>query len=173
MNEETGGGASQTTEPAAGSSTGTDVDLRAYLAVVVEALDRRTAELRAADSRFQEERDRRYSEVAVEREKALAIKEKADEAARILVAENQKYRDEKGNELREQINRERLLYATKDDMKFITEKIETSIKPLAEYVTSQQGGPRAITTGNLYAALFVGVAVVGVIVALANYFASH
>jgi hypothetical protein len=162
--QEEGGGASRTTDPAAGSSTGTDVDLRGFVAVVVEALDRRTAELRVADHRFQEERDRRYAEVGIEREKALAIKEKADEAARILVAENQKYRDEKGNELREQINRERLLYATKDDLAFLTQRIEEGLKPLTEYVNAQRG-TRAITAGMLLSTVG-GIATILTIVAV-------
>ncbi len=115
MSDESGDGASKTTDPAAGSSTGTDVDLRSFVQTVVEALDRRTAELRAADARFQEERDRRYTEVALEREKALKIKETADETARILVAQNQAYRDEKANELRAQIEGERGNYLSRNE----------------------------------------------------------
>ena len=134
-----GGGASRTTEPAAGSSSGTDVALREYVSVVVSALDRRSAELRAADLRFHEERDRRYAEVAIEREKALAIKERADETARILVAENQAYRDEKGNELRSQIERERGLYATRVELTAAVERVEAVLAPVVKYVAGQQG----------------------------------
>jgi hypothetical protein len=65
--------------------------------------------LRAAD-------DRRYAEVAAEREKALKIKETADLAALELAREIQTYKDTKANELREQIGSERGLYATKDDL---------------------------------------------------------
>jgi hypothetical protein len=60
--------------------------------------------------------DRRYAEVNVEKEKALKIKETADLAALQLAREIQTYKDEKANELREQINSERGLYATKDDL---------------------------------------------------------
>jgi len=84
--------------------------------------------LRAADMRFNEERDRRYAEVNIEREKALKIKETADLAALGLAREIQNYKDEKANELREQINSERGLYATNKD-----------IDPIKSYVASQTG----------------------------------
>jgi len=78
--------------------------------------------------RFNEERDRRYAEVNIEREKALKIKETADLAALGLAREIQNYKDEKANELREQINSERGLYATNKD-----------IDPIKSYVSSQTG----------------------------------
>jgi len=84
--------------------------------------------IRAADMRFNEERDRRYAEVNIEREKALKIKETADLAALQLAREIQTYKDEKANELREQINSERGLYATNKD-----------IDPIKSYVSSQTG----------------------------------
>jgi hypothetical protein len=86
------------------------------------------AALREADLRFNEERDRRYAEVNIEREKALKIKETADLAALRLAREIQTYKDEKANELREQINSERGLYATNKD-----------IDPIKSYVSSQTG----------------------------------
>lgn len=169
MSDELGGGASRTTEPATGSSSGTDVDLREYLSVVVQALDRRSAELRAADLRFHEERDRRYSEVALEREKALKIKEEADKAALGLAREIQTYKDEKANELREQISSERGLYASKGDLLSATEKIEATIKPLADYITAQQGRSQGIgvSASSLY---FVAVVVIA---ALGLYFGTR
>jgi len=142
--DDVGGGASRTTEPAVGSSSGTDVDLREYLGVVVAALDRRSAELRAADLRFDEERDRRYTEIATEREKALKIKETADLAALSLAREIQDYKDEKANELRSQIERERGDYATQADLKGAVEKIEAALKPLADFVALQQGRQQGV-----------------------------
>ena len=144
-----GGGASQTTEPAAGTSAATDISIREYF----EALRRADEKYERAKEKFEDERDRRYSEVALEREKALKIKEEADKAALGLAREIQQYKDEKANELREQINSERGLYATKGDVTSAVEKVEASIKPLAEYVTAQQGGPRAITSGTLLTAI--------------------
>jgi Flp pilus assembly protein TadB len=65
------------------------------------------------------ENDRRYSEVSAQREKAIEIKERAEQKALELAREIQTYKDEKANELREQINSERGLYATKDELRTI------------------------------------------------------
>jgi len=98
-----------------------------------------------AEERFQSERDRRYTEVAVEREKALTIKEEEKKAALALAREIQTYKDEKANELREQISRERGLYVTQQELKGVSDKIDATMKPVIEYVSSQQGR----TTGRL------------------------
>ena len=66
-----------------------------------------------------DERDRRYSELVTEREKALKIKETADERA---------------NELEAQINSERGVYITRAEF-------EVAHKPVMEFVLSS----RAIT----------------------------
>jgi hypothetical protein len=119
--------------------TGETVPLKEYL----EAL-------RTADMRFEEERDRRYSEVNIEREKALKIKETADLAALQLAREIQSYKDEKANQLREQINSERGLYATNKD-----------IEPIKSYVSSQTGrglGMYALF-GVIMTLLMAGIAV--------------
>ena len=112
----------------------------------VDALQREMAvteryrlELNAESERFQIERDRRYTEVNIEREKALKIKEQADRDALALDRTIRDYKDEKANELREQIGRERLLYATKEDLVASFQKIEAIVTPLATYIASQQG----------------------------------
>lgn len=101
--------------------------------------------LRLADQALAAERDRRYTEVSQEREKALKIKEQADRDALGLAREIQTYKDEKANELREQISRERGLYVTQQELKGISDKIEAQMKPINEFVSSQQGR----TTGRL------------------------
>lgn len=101
-----------------------------------------------------EERDRRYTEVKNAEEKALKIKEEADKVALDLARQIQTYKDEKANELREQINRERLEYASKDDLKALAEKVELALKPLQEFVSGSQGGSKVYTQ----IALIVGVA---------------
>lgn len=105
-----GGGASRSTDPAGGTSSATDVSLREYLEAVLY------------------ERDRRYKEVQQERDKA-----------EILRAANQAYRDEKANELREQISQERGRYVTQDALTSAVETLEATLKPVLEYVASQQG----------------------------------
>jgi len=95
--------------------------------------------LREHQEALAQERDRRYAEVNVEREKALKIKEEADRRALELADSIQKYKDEKANELRSQIERERGSYATQLDLKGLGEKLEALIKPLSDFVSGQQG----------------------------------
>jgi hypothetical protein len=103
--------------------------------------------LRAAD-------DRRYQEVNDERAKALKIKETADEVALGLARDIQKYKDEKANELRAQIESERGTYATK-----------VEIKPIAEWVQAQQGKGQGFQTSWA-----IVVVVVTLILGAAVYF---
>src|SRR5678816_517940 len=96
---------------------------------------------------FHEERDRRYAEVNIEKEKALKIKETADLAALQLAREIQSYKDEKANELREQISSERGLYATKGDLTAAIEKVEATLRPIVQYVSAQQGRGAGLQAG--------------------------
>lgn len=133
----------------------------------VDQLRQHYSALRAADSRFYEERDRRYTEIAIEREKALRIKERGDEVALGLARDIQTYKDVQHNGLLEQLSGERGLYATKTDVVAVVEKIEATIKPLADYVTGQQGRSQGITagTGYLLAAILAATAILGALVA--------
>lgn len=160
------GGASVSTEPAAGSSTGTDVSLRDYVSAQ-----------RTGDLRFNFERDRRYTEikqaddrrlteVAIEREKALKIKETADLAALSLAREIQTYKDEKANELRSQIERERGTYATKEDLAAAVRELNVMLKPLTAFVDHERGGQdqRSITAGQLALMMAVATVVVTILI---------
>ena len=95
--------------------------------------------LEALNEKFMAERDRRYSEVNIEREKALKIKEEADKAALGLAREIQSYKDEKANQLREQISSERGSYASKEDLASMQREIVASIQPLSAYVAGMAG----------------------------------
>lgn len=159
MTIEEGGGASPSTEPAAGTSSATDISLREHI-----ELNWRWQQ------RFDMERDRRYSDIAIEKEKALQIKEKADGRALELAREIQTYKDEKANELRAQIESERGEYLKRAEYNSahlaLIDKMETAIKPLNEYVVAQSG-TRAITPQSAFAVL----AAVGVLAGL--YFGTH
>jgi hypothetical protein len=96
----------------------------------VDTLKQHFDALRAADERFYNERDRRYTEVSVEREKALKIKDEADKAALGLAREIQTYKDEKANELREQIGSERGLYPTKSELTSAVRELRTELMGL-------------------------------------------
>lgn len=124
----------------------------------VDTLAVHHAALRECDIMFQHERDRRYHEVSVEKEKALRIKETADLAALKLAREIQTYKDAKANELREQLGKERLEYASKGDLKAATEKIEETLKPIIEFVASQRG--RGQGTDNVWKYIFAAAAFV-------------
>lgn len=123
--------------------------------------------LRDAEERLKAERDRRYAEVDIEKEKALKIKETADLAALGLAREIQTYKDEKANQLREQISAERGDYATKTDLIAAVAKLEVEIRPTYDYVTAQQGGPRALTTGALVSIISAAAILMGL------YFGFH
>lgn len=163
------GGASVSTEPAAGSSTGTDVSLRDYVSAQ-----------RTGDLRFNFERDRRYTEikqaddrrlteVAIEREKALKIKEEADRTALELERVSRDYKDEKANQLREQIGGERTLYATKDDLLVAVREVMATIKPLGEFVSRTQG-----RSGGIGDTLdFTRIVILLLIAAAGLYFGTH
>jgi hypothetical protein len=132
--------------------------------------DKRYAEQRASDLRFDIERDRRYTEVAAARAEALKIKEEADKIALGLQRDNQIYKDEKANELREQINSERGLYATKDDLAAAIGKIEVTMAPLLQYAATQQGRSGGLQAGWGY--IIGAVGLVGALLAIIVFFTS-
>jgi len=100
--------------------------------------------LRQADKAVQEERDRRYAEVALEREKALKIKETADLAALGLAREIQDYKDDKAYQQTERTNMERGQYATQADLAAAIGKIEAALGPVLAFVAGQRGRTQGI-----------------------------
>jgi len=140
-------------------------------------LQEHLAAVRESDLRFEAERDRRYAEVNLEREKALKIKETADLAALELAREIQTYKDEKANELRSQIERERGTYVTQEQLTAMAREYMAALKPLNEFVAGQQGRQggqeyQRTSTGDLMtrtiAALSLVVAIVVGIVLIAH-----
>jgi len=109
--------------------------------------------------RFEDERDRRLTEVAVEREKALKIKETADLKALDLASEIQAYKDEKANELRAQINDERGTYVTRGELASAVDKTASEVKPLTTYVTSQLGRSSGASSLVNWAVIAVGLVI--------------
>jgi hypothetical protein len=134
----------------------------------IETYSAHNEALRQAEEKFQNERDRRYAEVDVEREKALKIKETADETARVLVAENQAYRDEKANELRSQIERERGMYVQRSDLEGAMGKTEATLAPLVAFAASQQGRREGVgtITAIVYGVLVILIALISTSVLL-------
>lgn len=124
----------------------------------IDTLAKHHEAIREMQEKLDQERDRRYAEVATEREKALKIKETADLAALGLAREIQTYKDEKANELREQISSERGNYATKGDLRAAIEKIEETIKPVMAYVAAAQGQRAGVTDSRMLLSWFLGIA---------------
>jgi len=100
--------------------------------------------LRIADKELAAERDRRYAAEIVEREKALRIKDEADKTALGLEREIQVYKDEKANELRSQIEKERGEMATKDDLAALSERFDVSHKPVVEFMSEQKSAQASL-----------------------------
>ncbi len=120
--------------------------------------------LREADARFEDERDRRYTEVNIEKEKALKIKETADLAALSLARESQTYKEQQNDALRDKNLSESGVYATNSSLVALAEtlkksqeqaigEIRDSLKPLADFVSSYQGQTKGTGDArtNLYA----------------------
>ena len=121
-------------------SSGWTLDtLQAHMSGLIDANERLNERLDAERDRFNTERDRRYSEVNIEREKALKIKEEADKAALGLAREIQTYKDEKANQLREQISGERGTYVTKDELASSMREMQVAMAPLFAFVNRQGG----------------------------------
>ena len=118
--------------------------------------------IRQAEEKFQQERDRRYSEVKSAEEKALRVKEEADAKALLLAREIQTYKDEKANNLRTQIEGERGSYVTKGELVAAVEKLEATLKPLVNYAATQQGRGSGLDAGWGYV-VGVGGLVFGVL----------
>ena len=119
-------------------SSGWTLDtLQAHMSGLIDANERLNERLDAERDRFNTERDRRYSEVNIEREKALKIKEEADKAALGLAREIQTYKDEKAN--REQISGERGTYVTKDELASSMREMQVAMAPLFAFVNRQGG----------------------------------
>ncbi len=141
------------------SISGWTVDTLAAHNEAVRVIElRHQEEIQKWREKFENERDRRLTEVAIEREKALKIKETADLAALSLAREIQDYKDEKANQLREQITGERGLYASKEDLVAANKETLATIKPLADYISGAQG--RGVGAAATWAAIVTIIVVV-------------
>src|ERR1700677_192395 len=139
----------------------TRVPLKDYLEALSAERERRYQEVSV-------ERDRRYAEIDTEREKALKIKETADRDALELARAIQTYKDEKANELREQITSERGLYVTQPELKAAIDRIDALMKPVADYITGAQHVSEAKHTdlAQVFQIISLALLAVGVIYSL-------
>lgn len=109
--------------------------------------------LREGDLRFAEERDRRYAEVNIEKEKALKIKETADRDALDLARERQREKEAQGDALRDKTLSESGVYAKNSDLSEAITQLKQSqeaaihelvgkLQPFIDLVTQQQGSEK-------------------------------
>jgi hypothetical protein len=91
-----------------------------------------------------EQRNEAGRRVAAELERVqtwreLGLLTEADKVALDLARQIQTYKDEKANELREQISSERGQYATKEDIGNVIDKLETVVKPIQAWQSRATG----------------------------------
>ena len=159
-----GGGASRSTDPAAGSSAATDVSLREYLMAQINAVERRS-ELRFEAMKEQIDAAFKSSQLAID---------KADTAT--------EKRFEGVNEFRAALSDQATRFVTSETLYALGDKLQASIDRNREDLTSlanrinlregEQTGSR-VTRGALYAGLGAFATVIGLLVVLVNYLSSH
>jgi len=164
MNEGTGGAASRTTDPAAGTSAVTDVSLREYLMAQINAAESRS------DIRFEAMKQQVQEAFAASQ---LAI-DKADTAT--------EKRFEGVNEFRAALADQATTFVTQDALISLGEKLQLSIERnrddldnLSKRIDIREGelqGSR-ITKGTLVTATTIAIGVIGLMVVLASYFSTH
>lgn len=95
----------------------------------IEAVSKEVFEVHADwQWRFLEERDRRYAETQVLRDRA-----------EVIAREYQTYKDRQANELREQLGVERVGYASKGDLVSAVATLNAVLEPIVRWVAAQQG----------------------------------
>lgn len=164
MHEDIGGGASRSTDPAAGTSSATDVSLREYLTALISAAERRS------DARFEAMKDMvqtAFSEAQKAIDKAEAATDKRLEGM---------------NEFRDTLSDQANNFVTKDALDALTLRLEAMITrnrqdldQLSKRIDTREGeikGSR-LTWGNMAALLASFAVVIGLLVVLANYLSSH
>lgn len=95
--------------------------------------------MRLADRELIAERDRRYAEVNVEKEKALKIKETADLAALELARESQTYKEQQNDVIRDKSLADSGVYATNSSVAAAIGLLRTDLQPLFDFVSGQKG----------------------------------
>jgi len=135
--------------------------------------------MRKETEKLYEERDRRYTEVNVEKEKALKIKETADLTALELARESQVYKDERNDSMREQNLKETGIYATRDDLAAVfaksekalasvVEEMKTAFKPIIDHIAADKGA--TMSTARFYTGIGILCVVISVVVSIVVIF---
>lgn len=118
--------------------------------------------LRLAEEKFQAERDLRYKESRDAADRLRESEKEHEAEAMELARAIQTYKDEKANELREQLGRERLDYASKNDLKASVDRLEAIITPVIASVSAQAASGRGMRDmwGWIVGGIAVGILVI-------------
>lgn len=163
MNEE-GGGASRSTDPAAGTSSATDVSLREFVTLMVQAEMVRVNE--------------RFHFVEMSTEKAFENSQRAIDKADIATEK----RFEGVNEFRAALADQATRFVTLDQLRATADKLEATIlrnrqdiDTLNDRMNLREGASAGskVTIGNIVVLVTVSIGAIGVLVVLANYFAGR
>ncbi len=164
MSGEEGGGASRTTEPAAGTSTGTDVSLREYLGQMIHESRR---EFRVSIENLEKHFVEMHSHQEERFDDAMSGIDKRFDGV---------------NEFRNALGDLSALMATKDSMTRVEEIFTAAARAMDNRIAAvekridvregQEAGSR-LTKAGLYTALGITIASVGAFVILANYLTGH
>jgi len=155
-----GGGASRSTDPAAGTSTATDVSLREYLTALIEGVEQRS-QVRYANLESKVQAAFDSSQTAIQ--KAETATEKRFEGV---------------NEFRAALSDQAAHFVTREAMAAMADKFDTQISQYRKDLETlgrrldvregQSQGSR-LTTGILVTVTTVAVGVLGLVVVIANY----
>ncbi len=157
---EEGGGASRTTNPAAGASTATDVSLREYLTALISAAEKRS------DARFDAMKD--MVEAAFETSKEAVAKAETSVDKRL----------EGMNEFRDQLSEQANNFVTKDSLGSLVEKLEVQIDrnredldSLSKRIDVREGeiAGSKVTYGNIAAMLGTFAVILGIMIFLSQH----
>lgn len=160
MTDELGGGASRSTEPAAGTSQATDVSLREYLTALISAVEKRS------DARFEAMK----ATVETAFSTAQTAIDKAEEAT--------EKRFEGVNEFRAALSDQANQFVTKETIDALVAKLEAQIgqnrkdlDALSRRIDVREGeiaGSR-LTYGNIAAMLATTAVIMGILFFLINH----
>ncbi len=162
--EPNGGGASKSTDPAAGTSSATDVSLREYLVALIVNSEK------SADQRFHH-----MTEMV---DAAFASAQKAIDKADIATEK----RFEGVNEFRAALSDQSRDFITRDALVSLADKLDAQITrnredldALSKRVDLREGQTQGsrLTTGYLVTALAATGGVIGTIIVLVNYITSQ
>lgn len=160
MTDELGGGASRSTDPAAGTSSATDVSLREYLTALISAAEQRS------DARFDAMKE--MVETAFDTAKEAITKAEVATDKRL----------EGMNEFRDTLSDQASNFVTKDALESLVARLEAQIKrnredldALSKRIDVREGEIQGskVTYGNIAAMLATFAVIIGILIFLSQH----